>query len=752
MSADPAARASGEAQARTLVRVYTCAWPDMDSVLSPCDRDLYQWIASLTANTRPAYLTSEMQRIANSAWSEQYQQWARCEAGRYASGPESESDLRLAITSRLAGGGRVRNDSVASRIAGRLSVSFAPGSGPPAPLPCTPGSDPATWPRLPYYFLHNVDGLGINYYPQNTVAEFTSGYVDSYRMGIGPWAGARVAVLFSLNGWSMASLQGVFHREVRVRSDKVFDHYAHFNTIGNPAPSANLLVRSDPFDVGAVQIQTSILYNPNAPEGERGQGWRVFIEYTRLESSQSWVVERWIEGADGWTALTSGGYSANQTFSDYFPAALAASAEADGTWLHRVCVYEFKRQPTPVNVFYGGVRVETGYASIIPLVSQPYVPGVSTGIASCEESVAVRTVGATKASFRVVGIDPVPGFGVLFKIKVVNELHFAACIVTPFLSGISDRTSWQDNVTHFSMPAVWVVRNLAAYSESVTISIMVPVQITEVGDWPLRDLHWRLYVAQEAYAAPLDQYADGFYSGWPNGQYPDIAAWPPPGYKILTGPDEYAFLLAGYLENADKVWHSSWDSTVDTNRLLATIPAHKAPGAEVTVVSDPRFPEGSPSYFEQVPFRAFVEWSVESRIQTNPEVWALRTGSESIGLDLATAIERYGRYLTLPVPAGRPMWSPYYQKWVTVFESWPGGDVEELETYLVDTYLRPRYLPANGWRNFQYTSIKKPYLTAGFMWWFETQTIVDQPGYIQVLTLIKASDSAGSVDVVLIGN
>ena len=89
-------------------------------------------------------------------------------------------------------------------------------------------------------------------------------------------------------------------------------------------------------------------------------------------------------------------------------------------------------------------------------------------------------------------------------------------------------------------------------------------------------------------------------------------------------------------------------------------------------------------------------------------------------------------------------------QWIAIFDAWSGGNSDELETYLVDTYLRPNYTGAN-WRNFQYSSLKKPYLTAGAMWWFATNPINDRPGGWQALTLIKETGSANSVNVILMG-
>lgn len=734
--------------APAIAHFHVCSWPDFYEVMSDCDRDVYQWIEQIPWSNRPGYLNAELQRIANVAWQQQYQQWSNCEAGRYAGETPLEPGLRLAVASRLSGDRIKRDESATPGISTRLTVPFAPGSTPPPPTPC---------PSIPFHFLHKVDKFGINYYPQNTIIEF-SGQPSTYWNGIGPWEGAKVMIAWSLNDGALWNLQNFFRMEARVRSEKVFDHWASFKAISNPVPPANLVARSDPFNLGSLQVQTSVPYNWSAPEGQRGQGWHMFVEYSHVDSGQSWVLEQWLETPYGWNPVGLGGYGCDLSFYHYLPGDLAFSGEMDGTWIHRICVYDFKRMPTSVSVLYNSALLENGVSSITPLVTTPYMPGVTQGIVSVEETVTVRTVGATKASFRILDIEPVPGFGVRLTIKVVNELHFAACIVTPSLTGIGDRTSWQNNEIHFSMPTVWVVRNLGAHSESAPISILVPMQMVEEGDWPLRDLHWRMYVAQEAYPASLNQFADGIYghqndsNGNPVSPYPNIGNWPPPGYKISSNPEQYAFLLAGYLENGDKVWHSPWDSTVDTNRLLLTMPVRKATGAEVPYVRDPRFGNITyPTYFDQVPFLGFFEWTAEYRVSTNPEVWEPRSGSSSLGLDLTTAISRYGRHMTLPVAAGRPMWSPYYQKWITVFETWPGGSIDELETFLVDTYLRPQYRPEWGWRNFQHTTLKPPYLTANVMWWFESNTISDRAGYIQALTLIKEASSADTVDVVLMG-
>lgn len=724
------------------MRFYVCRWPDFYAAMNDCDREVYQWIEKIPLNRRPDYLSNEMQRIANAAHQQQYQQWSSCESGRHAGQTQLEPGLRLTVASRLAGGKIRHDDSAASGISTRLTVPFALGSAPPPPTPC---------PSIPFHFLHEVDEFGINYYPQNTVVEFTD-QPTTYRDGIGPWEGAKAIVIYSLDDLSLQVAQNFFRTETRVRSEKVFDHWASFKVI-TPAPPASLIARAEPFDLGSLQVQTSVPYNESVPEGQRGQGWHIFVEYTNVESGQFWVFERWLETPTGWNPVGLGGYGADHNFQNSTSSNLKSIGEVDGIWYHRVCVYDFIRMPTAVSVLYNGVQIESGVSSITPHVVTPYIPGVSAGIASVDETVTVRTVGVTKASFRILGVEPAPGFGVRLTIKVVNELHFAACIVTPSLTGIWDR-NLQNNDVHFFMSRVWVVRNLGAHSESDPISILVPMDIIEPGDWPLRNLHWQMYSTREAYAAPLNQFADGIYGiqyagGNPVCPYPNIEDWPPPGYKISDDPEQYAVMLACYLENGDKAWQGGLDPTVDPNQLLLTVPVRKAPGAEVPYVRDPRFEV--PSAFDQLPFFGFFEWTAEYRVSIDPEVWEPRSGSSSLGLDPTTAIARYGRNMTLPVSAGRPMWSLYYQKWITVFDAWPGGDIDELTTYLVDTYLRPQFRTEWGWRNFEYAVIKPPYLTANVMWWFASNAIVDSSGYVQALTLIKEASSADTVDVMLMG-
>jgi len=458
-----------------VARFFDCPWPNFYAVMDPCEREVYQWIEQIASGTRPAYLNTEMQRIANRAYQQQYQQWQSCQARYYASQTPAPTGLHVRLASHLAQGAVASaveqtgpTGQTLRQVTSKLSVPFTPGSAPPPPQTC---------PNLPFHYLWRVDKMGINYYPQNTQVELLD-QPSSNWSGIGPWEGAKVMIVWSLNNWSLANVQDFLHMQVHVTSAKVFDHWASFKTFDQPAPPTHLLARSDPFELGALQIQTSLPYDWNASEGHNSHGWHIYVDYTHQESAQTWVSERWLESPSGWTAVGLGGYGADHILTDAVPAALVASAVVDGIWHQRACVHDFKRTATPFSVHYNANQVASGLSSVSSLVTTPYQPGVTPGIANTSATSTIRTVGATKASFRLLYIEPVAGFGVRLTLQLVNELHVAACIVTPTFSGIGDRVSWQDSTSmHFNSPAVWVVRNLEANTESAPISFLLPMEI-----------------------------------------------------------------------------------------------------------------------------------------------------------------------------------------------------------------------------------------------------------------------------------
>ncbi len=732
------------ARANVVMRCYVCHKPDFDALMNVCDQPLYRWIAQIPAVERPVYLNREMQRIASEVMTQQAQHVEQCEAGRHISQPGPTTGLRLTIASRVAGEGVHRNKAGASlpqtTRSAQLNVSFSPGSAPPPPTQCA---------MLPYYYLHRVAKIGINTYPENTSVRF-EGEQDANWNGTGPWEGAKVFVFWSLNDCSLARLPGFFRLSAKIQSPKVFDHWVSFKTIDNPSPPASLVARCEAFNLAAVQIETSIPFDASAPIGQRGHGWQVFDDFTHSESAQSWATGQWLESGEGWQPSDHGGYGADHAWHGEIPAALIAAGQIDGHWTHRVCVHRFQRPPTAVVVRYNGVQIEEGRSSVTPLASH-YVPGATLGIARCEERVTIRTVGASKASFRILGIEPVPGFGVHVTLQVLNELHFAACIVTPFLSGINDAADAPGNSAHYASPTIWVVRNLAANAESAPIGILMPMAMYAAGDWALRDLHWRSTGAQGAYAAPLKQFPDGIYGSDSGSPCPDIGNWPPPAYKMSSSSDIPALLLAGVLPNGERIWHSVWDGTAETGRVLLNLPVHIAPGEEVFRVSDPRIASDPPAYGDQLPFVSIIEWSAQYRMSSNPETWVTQSGLQRLSLDLNAALERYGRTLTVNVAQGHPFWSAYYRKWLTVFESWSGGNVDELETWLIDQQLRPQFQASAGWRNLQTRSIKKPSLFTNVASWFKNQAPVDEPGRIHALTLIQETTQADAVEVMLMG-
>lgn len=723
-----------ERQAPTRVRLYACPWPDFYASMNPCDRPLYRWLDQIPTRLRPPHLEAERRRIANATSQRQVQAWVSCEQSRYVRGVEPEPGLRIRVTGRLPGHAARAADTATADLADRVAVAFAPNNGPPPPPPCSPESDPATRPKIPFHLLHEIDRFGINGYLQHTEIAFEDNGGDVYWDGVGPWAGAKVMIAWSLNDWSLARVQSFFRTSTRLRNPKVFDHWVTFRTFGTPPPPAELLERVEPFDPRAVQIVT----------GTPGHGWHVVIEYTHLESGLSWVFQRWQEYATGWNPVGLGGYGTDVQVWDVVSNPLEAIRETDGRWRHRICIYQFRRPPTKVDVLYQGRLMGTGSTSILPTMTTPYIPGVSPGLASCEEEVEIRTVGATKATFRIHRIRPVPGVGALFTITVINDLHFAAGIVTPFLSGLNDGGGHGGAAPHFRLTEAYVIRNLPPHSESEPVDVLLPMHLLTPGDSDLTALHWRMSGLNVGYPVPYGQYPDGVY-GAGHGQDPNLGSWPPPAYKVCENPVQYAFLLGGYLEDGTRVWNNKWDGTADLSQRLLTVPVRLAPGPEVPWVNAPGW--DYPTYFDQVPFMLFYEWTAEYWTGSQ---WEPRSGRSRVGLSLAQALQRYGRYLTLPVADGQPMWSAYYQRWVTVFAAWPGDTADELETFLVETYVRPAY--SGTWiRNFQYTTLRKPYLITGIAFQYASQPINDDPRYVHVLPLIKETTATDTVDVAIAG-
>lgn len=724
-------------QASAVARFYVCMFPDFYQTMDACDRDLYRWMETL--NPRPQHMQAWMARVSQAVNQRRMQQWLACEAGRNATPPQPMTGLNVAIATKLDGAVTSGNAQTGGMNA-RINVSFSPRSA------------PAQCPSIPFHRLRKVNRVGVNYYPGNTIVEFTGTPPTPAYEGEGPWAGGKVYFIYGQYPASITNLIMFFHQTVRIRSAMVFDHWVEF-AFPNPEPTAALLARSEPFDIGALRVNTQVPYYPNNPAGQRGHSWRIFNEFTRTDDGQSWAEESWFEYSNGWNPVGLGGYAFDDQFGPPFP---ACDDIVDGVWHHRVCVYDFNRIPTQFSVEYTNDVVETGTSSITPVAGVPYTPG-TPGIASVEETVTVRTVGATKASFRIIGIEPVPGFGVRFTIKVINQLHVPACIVTSFLSGLGDSADWTS--MHFYMPRIFVVRNLAAHTESAPVSIMVPMKIYAPGNWNIRLSDWARYQTYlHGYAAPFEQFQDGIYGIQTDGYgnricpYPNIDSWPPPCYKVSSNPDQYAYLLACYLQNGDKAWVWSPPPPND-DRLLATMPVMNAPGIDVPYARDPTRSDGNAwvSSDEYRPFMGFFNWTAEYLVNPSSGIWEPRSGSIKAGLDLAAALSRYGRTMTLPVAGGRPMWLPSGSNvWITVFESWPGGDIYELEAHLINTYVLPQF-PSDRWRNFQYVTVKPPYLTAGMNWWFASSPFNDNPYGIMALTLIKESSSADAIDVALVG-
>jgi len=727
----------------TVARFYACVWPDFYAVMSPCERDFYQWVDQIPWASLPAHLQAERQRIANATYQQQYQQWLACEQSRMANQPTPQFGVHLSVASRLAGGG-VDHAGVAPATpqgqTARLSVSFASGSGPLPPLPC---------PSIGFAYLNRVSRVDIHYHSANTRAELVGPPAFAELNGIGPWEGSQASLAYDMGWASMQNFAQFFKMNLRVYSALVFEHSATFEPI-KPVPPASLAARAEPFNVAAVNIQAIVDFNWSAPAGSRGHSWQVYQDFIH-DSGASWVQRLWLEYPQGWSPVGVSGFAVDQTLNLQMPTDVVAQPLLDGTWTHRLCVEDFRRMASPVQVFYQGLKVAEATTSISTLLSTPYVPGVSQGIALAQETVTIRTVGVTKRSFKIVDVQPVSGIGVYFVIQVINDLHFDACIVTTFLSGIDDRSTGIANDAHFKMPTVFVVRNLAANSQSEPFGVLVPIEIRQDGDWPLKAKHWAAAAPPIGYAAAFNQFPDGTWGMESTAPHSFV---PAPVYQVNTSAaGHYAWLLAATLADGSYVYNPSHDASFDWERVLLTLPAHKAQGTPLSSVTDPRF-LGGVTIFDERPFSLFFDYTVEVKISTSSP-WEVRAGTVSTFLSPTDALSRYGRYLTLPVADARPLWSPYWNRWLCAFEVWPGGDVTELTAFLSQQGMRENLNPAAfpaGWRNLSITVRKPPYLTAGLNRWSASSPPADRlNGYLDVFTLINETISPNNVTLMLMG-
>lgn len=272
------------------VRFYTCTLPAAESVMSPCDRPLFTWAESLPVSQRPTALEAELQRIRNDADQARYQQWARCEASRYAPPPMSITGVNVAIRGRLekATGAHAEKQNAekqTERQKAKFSVHFSQGTHNAPPVP------PAGCPPLPFPLLHEMKSLGINHYPQNTRITFMDSDECQYYNGIGPWEGSKVFMVWTPREAVRYPMNYSFRFSMRIESEKIFDHWVTFRTVAEADLPQQLQDRLEPFSAAALDLRTPVAFDWGQPEGQRGHGWRVVHEYTHLDSGRSWTTE-----------------------------------------------------------------------------------------------------------------------------------------------------------------------------------------------------------------------------------------------------------------------------------------------------------------------------------------------------------------------------------------------------------------------------------------------------------------------------
>lgn len=730
-------------KASTVMRFYECVLQELHAVMDKCDLALYHWFENIPAGKRPIAVTAEMARIHAAAVSTQALFFENCQASRYATGSTPNKGVHLRVTSKLdqgavsAGKNTPKN---ANRFDTRLSVAFAPGNAPQAPNQCPP---------IGFELFNQVDQVGVNYYPGKTSLELSGTAPGSSRLTLatsGHWKDMYVFELYGPSDISLRTLKMALSATAQVSNPKVYDHWVRFKPIAEPPVPPELLARAEPFAISAIEIDAPVEFYSGLPVGQRTQYWKVFADYSNADSGQVLYKEHPLEDTAG-QVLPMGGYASSTELNFHTPYDEQVDSNVmldtlDGTWTHRVCVRGFKKPSSQVSVKYNGNPVYTGSSEIGALFEVQYEPMVTEGIATAQETVTLRTVGLSKAAFRLVGIEAVPGFGVRATITVINELHFAACICTPFVSGVYENYA----TPQFRTPECWVVRNLQAMSESPPVCVLVPftfLYATGIRSLTVNDL---LSHGGFAYAAELGKFPDGIYgtyrdaSNTVTGLYPDIGDMYPNSIKVPTGGP--ASLLAAYAKNGDRVMLAASYQAVEMAKFpINGAHAGMSPGDYATS------------------FTVTVDWQAElyDPDYPNDPPLSILSGTQTWFLTGQEAVARYGRYLTLPVANAYTVlkptapWTNGRDQQITVYETWPGGDIHELETYMVDSRLRTFYSTPPR-RNFTYTLIRAPYLVVEGAW-FETNPVMDGATNTaaKVRTVIEQSASADSVRVVLMG-
>jgi len=514
------------------VRFYTCEAPTLNDMIaaglvSPCDKQLLDWLDSLTAFTeswRPQVV--QRTQLAQSVLEARAEAVAQCEASRFATQTEPQSGVSIQVASRLMthpGGSSTRqgestmravipipfgrNASAGSNTSGGTGTASGGQTGTGGTANGTPET---TCPPVPYYILNRAS-VGCNAYPENTRLQTTEAAPTHH--GTGEFAGAFVfdAAAQPLP-WATVIYKAFTGGSWRIQNNQIFNHYVIWTPIQNPPPTPALAERGETFDVTRMSLELPGFPLPSA----LGPRWQVVHRYTHQDSGRYFWFTDWItpvtNTAASWLITPNAGRGYDGSFNWHSFAAPDEGLffDPEGTWVHESGVIGFAMNLTQVDVRYEGVLCERASTTISePQFLNLYTAPFLSDQAVFRETVVLKTIKQYKAAFRLEGIQAVFGVGILVRVRVINDFDFDACIAAIIPLGSLGLTG-----TYRRADAI-VIRNLSRKTQSGLVEFLLPLNTLDGGrhDFTMADFTQGVAASKNLVGIALTKnvYADGVY-------------------------------------------------------------------------------------------------------------------------------------------------------------------------------------------------------------------------------------------------
>lgn len=630
------------------IKFYECPWLTFDEAIDPCDKPLYDWLVSI-APRRPAWTPQRVKEIE--IYSDTMQaivdEHARCEAGKFAPPAPAPAGVSIAVSARLDSGGGSGGEAEEG-LRSSVTVDFSP---PP------PGCG-----SIPFHIL-NVPAVGGSYHPENTVFEEVSTTTPP-KNGTGNFANAVVFDLVNASTEWRKHIHQVFTTGTwRLRSPKVFAHYAEWSPAGDPEPSAELLARGEAFDGSRLVFDM-----PDFP-GMGNPRWLVIHRYRHQQSGRyfylsEWMTQATIQSATWPTAPYGRGFQGVVAWSDFEAPDDGDPAffDPEGTWVRQSGVLDFAMTGVQVLTKYSGALCEETFRTISPL-SFPDMMAAAflSQEAYWEEEVEVRTIRQYKACYRIVSVTGVACIAYVLKIKLLNQFNFPACVIARLPFGYGAKGPQNQPISYTTVVAV---RNLSANSESGEIEIIIPSNYA----WAIEESYYTIQsviddaannadgaIADHGFICNHGQYADGAY----------ISAIKSTVNASSATATQKAVMHAFYSQGGVRHWTSGAITESDLSAIVFSYAMEAVP------LASPNIAGGFGADF-------LLSYDLEDYAGNLQHY----TYSFWNSLSQAEAVAMYGRVITVSAAAAQRTTSNGYQGGI-IFTSWSGGDSGGLAQYLL---------------------------------------------------------------------